>query len=168
MSDLLGAMMAPNSPAARELAERLLASGGQSPLAEGEDSGPLAGAARAGRHLAAELSRWFGPYGYHALLTRALAQVRAEHPALRAVQVGPPAAPYLDGLADAAQAHGPQATLAGVAAVLATLIDLLGRLIGADLAMTFIGYTIRGMVPATAADAPTPGTSGRPPLASAE
>jgi hypothetical protein len=160
-------MMTPNSAAARELAERLLASGGPRPPAE-EGAGPLAAAGRVDRHLAAELSRWFGPYGYHALLTRAIAQARTEHLALAMVRAGPPETPSIDGLADAAQAHGAPATLAGVTAVLATLIELLGRLIGADLAMTFIDRTIVAMAPATAADATTPGATGRPSLESAE
>lgn len=160
--------MAPNTPVARELAERLLASGGERGPAEHERAGPLSAAGRVDRHLAAELSRWFGPYGYHALLTRAIVQARSQHPALALVRVGPPEAPYFDGLAEAAQAHGAPATLAGLVAVLAGLIEILGRLIGADLAMTFVDRTILAMAPATATDAPAPGTTGRPSLESAE
>ena len=160
--------MAPNSPAARELAERLLASGGERRPAADEAAEPLLVARRVDRHLAAELSRWFGPYGYHALITRAVAQARSGHPALAAVRAGPPEAPYLDGLAEAAGTHGAPATLAGLAAVLATLIELLGRLIGADLAVTFVDRTILAMAAATATDVPAPGTTGRPSLESAE
>ena len=160
--------MAPNSPAARELAERLLASGGDGRPGEHEDAAPLPTAARVDRHLAAELSRWFGPYGYHALLTRAIAQARSDHPALAIVRVGPPEAPYLDGLAEAAHAHGDAATLAGVTTLLAALLELLGRLIGADLVMTFVDRTILAMAPATATDASAAGTAGRSPRESAE
>jgi hypothetical protein len=109
---------------------------------------------RAGRHLSAELSRSVGSYGYYALLARALAAARADHPVLRAVRVVAAPTPELAGLADAARAHGAGAAVAGAEAVLATLIDLLGRLIGDDLAVTFIDQTILAI--ARAADAAAP------------
>jgi hypothetical protein len=120
----------------------------------------LAASVHVGRQLAAELSRWFGPYGYHALLARALADARTAHPALRVVRVGPAPAPELEGLEDAARAQGAAAAVAGVEAVLAALIDLLGRLIGDDLAMTFIDHTILAMARngADATDASTGGS----------
>ena len=156
-------MTAPNSPVARGLATQLLAGARRDAVSAPSTSGALSAADRAGRALAAELARWFGSYGYHALLTRALTQARAEHPALRAVHVGAPTAPYLDGLADAATAHGTDAIVAGVEAVLAALIDLLGRLIGEDLAVTFIDRTMLGLttegttVDASEAPRPRPG-----------
>lgn len=160
-------MTAPNSPVARGLATKLLASAGTAPTTDPPASGPLARTDRAGRQLAAELSRWFGPYGYHALLMRALAQVRVDHPVLRHVHIGAPTAPYLDGLADAAALHGADALIAGVEAVLSALIDLLGRLIGEDLAVTFIDRTILAMATeggiAEASDAPRPPLPEGPP-----
>jgi hypothetical protein len=134
--------MTPTSPAARALAEQLLASAGPAPPAASGAPDPLAAPAQVGRELAAELSRWIGPYGYHALLTRALASARATHPVLGAVRVAAPPGPSLDGLADAASAHGAAAVVEGYKAVLGALIDLLGRLIGEDLAVAFIDRTI--------------------------
>ena len=139
--------MTPTSPGARALALQLLASAGPAPPTAREAPDPLAASVQLGRQLAAELSRWFGPFGYHALLTRALADARVDHPVLRGVHVGAPPAPELDGLADAARAHGAGAAVAGVEAVLASLIDLLGRLIGDDLAVTLIDRTILAMAP---------------------
>lgn len=156
------AMIAPNSETARELAGRLLATGSQGPPSRGETSSQLPAAARVGRHLALDLSRWFGPYGYHALLARALARARLEHCVLDSVHVGPPSAPYLSGLEDAAQAHGIDATTAGVAAVLAALIDLLGRLIGDDLAVMFIDQTIQSMATGSAGVADATDLTARP------
>lgn len=155
-------MSAPNSGTGRELAGRLLATGSQVAARSDEAQSQLPAAARVGRHLAVELSRWFGPYGYHALLTRALARARREHSVLEAVHVGPPSAPYLNGLEDAAQAHGVAATTAGVQAVLAALIDLLGRLIGDDLAVMLIDQTIRAMATGPAGVATSTDGSARP------
>ncbi|GJG85519.1 hypothetical protein tb265_07000 [Gemmatimonadetes bacterium T265] len=111
--------MSPPSPAADAVAHRLLA-GAVAP-------------ARVLDTMGETLARWFGPYGYHALLTRALVQARAAHPALAAVRVRAPLTPVLDGLPDAAHAHGGPAVTAGVAAVIAGVADLLGRVIGDDM-----------------------------------
>lgn len=164
--------MPPTSPTASALALRLLASAraGAAPHAGRDAPDSVEAAARVGRHLAVELSRSFGPFGYHALVTRALVEARTAHPVLRAVQVGAPPAHDLDGLTDAARAHGAGAATAGVAAVLAALIDLLGRLIGEDLAVTFIDHTIMAMASADANAAPgsdptdASGPTSRPPV----
>lgn len=100
------------------------------------------------RALATELSRSFGPYGYHALLVRALAQTRAEHPALAGVQVRSVPEPSLDGLAEGVQRHGPAAATAGVAAVLTTLVALLGRVIGDELAQRLVAQALPTPAPA--------------------
>lgn len=154
--------MAPISRAAWELAERLLAAGAAGAASTAGAGSPLAGASLADRCLATELSRWFGAYGYHALVTRALARARADHPALDAVQIGPATAPALDGLSDAVRVHGAGAVVAGVSALLAALLDLLARLVGEDLVGTFVERTILAMAPDVAADAPTSRTSRRP------
>lgn len=143
-----------NSPAARVVAHRLLAGAGV-PLGPGSDrpnaadpadsadpADPAADAERACRHLAAELSRWFGPFGVQALFTRALADARAGHPALAAVGVRGAGEPWLDGLPDAARAHGARAATEGVVTILAALIDLLGRLIGEDMAVNLVSQAM--------------------------
>lgn len=142
--------MASVSPAARLVADRLLSRGRAAVEAEGGSRDPLAVAEGVGRQLASTLSRWFGPYGYHALLTRALAEASRSHPSLEAVRVPGPADPTLVGLADAAATHGMDETMQGVITILATVVELLGRLIGDDLAMDLMD---QAMPDATAADA---------------
>ena len=154
--------MPPHPPAARDLAHRLLARA--RPLMTPDDDPPSAdpadltasvdasvGAAeRACRDVASELTRWFGTVGYHALLTRALADAVAEHPVLRSVRIGAPSAPSVDGLADAARTHGAEAVTDAVATVLTALIALLGRLIGEDLAVNLISQVMTDAAPGSA------------------
>jgi hypothetical protein len=89
-------------------------------------------------HLYRELSRWVGPDGCHALFTRALAQARAEHPALAQIHLKPRSEPYIDGVAESIMAHGDPATAEALESMLARLVELLGRLIGDDMAMKLI------------------------------
>ena len=136
--------MPPTSPAARALAHRLL---GQAGALAGSESGgseapnaadPVAALEWVCRHLGDELSRWFGPYGFHALLTRALAKARVDQPPLAAVRVRSSPDAYLDGLGDAVQGYGVHPATEAFAALLAAFIDLLGRLIGEDLAVNLV------------------------------
>lgn len=103
---------------------------------ETSDDATIAAAARICVLLAVGLSRWFGPIGSHALLTRALASVRAHHPVLRGVAMTEEA--RLIGLAENASAHGADATHESIVAMFAALADLIGRLIGEDLAMNVL------------------------------
>ncbi|MEO7456550.1 MAG: hypothetical protein ABIY52_09840 [Gemmatimonadaceae bacterium] len=112
----------------------------------------------------AGLSRWFGAYGSHALVTRALASVQASHPALRGVAMTE--AHCLVGLAESASAHGAMATREGVVAMFAALADLLGRLIGDELALSLLqqsatlpaaGHSSAPAEPRTDADSRGPG-----------
>lgn len=80
------------------------------------------------------LSRWFGPYGSMALFTRALVRARANYPSLAALTTASGQSPCLIGLDEAARTHGAKAVADGVVAMLATLVDAIGRLIGDDLA----------------------------------
>jgi hypothetical protein len=137
---------------ARETARRLIAreqSGGTAPV----DAAP---AEQVVRRLSDDLVEWFGPYATHALFTRALARARAEHPVLAAVRVGAPAKPNVEGLADSARTHGVGATAAAAVGLLAALVELLGRLIGDDLAITLVEQS----VPLSAADRPPPRVGG--------
>jgi hypothetical protein len=90
------------------------------------------------RAMGSTLTRWFGPYGYHALLARALAESRRVHPALAAVSVQGPTDPRLEGIANAAARYGAAATVDAVTDVAASVVELLGRLIGEDMAATLI------------------------------
>lgn len=80
-----------------------------------------------------DLARWVGGSGCHALFTRALAQVRAEHPALAHVEARGGPAPGLDRIPEAVRDAGAEATAAALDALLVTLLALLGRLIGEDM-----------------------------------
>lgn len=109
------------------------------------------------------LARWFGPFGYHALLTRALAHARAAHPALTGVRVRAPLTPLLDGVTEAAQAYGGEATTAGVAAVIEEVINLVGSVIGDDVTLQLLESHMDRPAHATADPAPDrTGGSGAP------
>jgi hypothetical protein len=138
--------MASISPAARSAALRLLARE-RAAKGLGTPADRLTIAEGVGRALATTLSRWFGPYGYHALLARALADALLTHPVLGSVRVQSPADPTLVGLADAATAHGIDATIEAVTAVLATTVDLLARLIGEELAMNLVEQAMPDVLP---------------------
>lgn len=110
-----------------------------------------AGAQRAVRRLADELAVWFGPHGARALLTRALVSAQVTHPALAAVRVGLAPGPDLDGLADSTRAHGAAAVAAATGDVLVALVDLLGRVIGDELAATLAEQSMGPLVRPAAA-----------------
>ena len=123
---------------AREIARRLI---GSRPDPPGADTAARA-AASACEHLYRELSRWVGPDGCHALFTRALAQAQAEHPALEQIQLRARSEPYIDGVAATIMAHGDAATAEAFESVLVHLVELLGRLIGDDMAMKLIDRSL--------------------------
>lgn len=104
------------------------------------DQGDSAAHARAAAcdRLYGNLSRWVGPDGCHALYTRALAQARAEHPALGTIQLRARAVPYVDGVAATVAAHGDGETAEALEVLLFRLVELLDRLIGDDMASKLI------------------------------
>ena len=103
----------------------------------GADTGARAAAA-ACEHLYRELSRWVGVDGCHALFTRALSQARVEHPALTTIQLHTRSDPYVDGLAATIMASGDADTAEALESMLVRLVELLGRLIGDDMASKLI------------------------------
>jgi hypothetical protein len=144
--------MTMNTPRVQDAARRLFTNSGPSPTAGGDRGSDdtartVADAEQAARHLVDALTRWFGPYGYHALLTRALVEARGAHPVLGAVIVRSPLEPLLDGLADGARGHGNAAMTTAVTTVLATVIDLLGRLIGEDMALHLVEQSLPAVAP---------------------
>ncbi len=76
-----------------------------------------------------------GDDGCTALLARALARTEAAHPALTTVRRVNGSSIALDGVADATKTHGAAAVTAAVEALLGALVDVLGRLIGEDMAI---------------------------------
>jgi hypothetical protein len=97
--------------------------------------------------VSANLSRWFGTDGTDALFARALVRAQADHPALANVRYARQSAGCLEGLADSAHIHGTEAAADGVAAILTALIELLGRLIGQDIAMRLVEQSVPAGAP---------------------
>ena len=123
----------------REIARRLIDSRRQERT--GADTAARA-AASACDHLYRELARWVGVDGCHALFTRALTQARVEHPALTQIQLHARSDPYVDGLAATIMAYGDAATAEALASMLVRLLELLGRLIGDDMATKLVGRSM--------------------------
>jgi hypothetical protein len=76
--------------------------------------------------------------GYRALLDRALIVVRAEHPALGSLSCygGDEAM-----IATAVRAHGATSVAAGMVALVSNLGELLGRIIGEEMALRLVEQT---------------------------
>jgi len=124
--------MTPRSAAATDVARRLWA------RAAGDTSVPEEIAAAAERmctQLRAELGRWIGAEGYRALLDRALGLARAEHPALGDFSCLGGDEP---GTIAAVRAHGAGGVTAGVVELVAALMELLGRIIGEEMAVRLV------------------------------
>jgi hypothetical protein len=119
---------------AREIVRRLIDSRG-SEGAEGDNTSARAAACD---YLYRELSRWVGSDGCHALFTRALAEARTEYPPLGQIKLRVGSEPYIGGVAETVGAYGDAATAKALESMLVRLVELLGRLIGDDMAMKLI------------------------------
>jgi hypothetical protein len=130
-----GRYAVPDLPPTRQIARRLIeragVDGGGSPTA-------AQAAVVACDHLYQELSRWVGADGCHALFTRALAHAQTDHPLLGEIQLRARSEPYLAGVAEVVEAYGATATAEALESMLVGLIELLGRLVGDDMAMKMI------------------------------
>jgi hypothetical protein len=127
-----------NVPAAREIVRRLISS---RPTRQKRGDTAARAAAAACDSLYRELSRWVGPDGCHALFARALAETRPQYPALEKIQLRPRSEPYVEGIADAIMARGDPETAEALESMLIRLVELLGRLIGDDMASKLIDHT---------------------------
>ena len=127
--------MTRNSTAAEDASRRVWA---RVPTDTGSPEAVAANVVRVCADLQTSLRRWIGPGGHQALVQRALERQRSEHPVLRSFscQGGEERA-----IEAAARAHGAAPVAAGVVAMLATLIDLLGHIIGEDLAVRLVEQT---------------------------
>lgn len=144
-----GPRATPSKAAARQLLERELGDGqrGHQP----SDREAVALAEQALERVHASLARSFGAYGSVALIMRAVVRTRTSNPVLRRVRVvvrsaahGPGSddhALHVDGLSPIAPEHA-GAVMPGLTNLLATLTDLLGELIGDELARTLLGESI--------------------------
>ena len=126
---------------ARELAKRLVARA--HPKSDGPDSATLAVQAACERTYR-DLARFLGPTGAQALFTRALGLAQVKHPFLKEIRIGHRSAPALEGVTGTIQVHGAAAVAAALIAVLETLLGLLGRLIGDDMATQLVEQNTTG------------------------
>ncbi len=124
--------MTQSSPAAIEVARLLWT------RTAGDVSEPGAVAEASERmcsQLAVGLGRWVGAAGYRALLDRAVGLARLEHPALDSLSCHGGEQPLI---AAAAREHSPAKVTAGMVALVEALIELLGRIIGEEMALRLV------------------------------
>jgi hypothetical protein len=81
-----------------------------------------------------------GEDGCTALFARALARTEAKHPVLTRIRRTSDGGIQLDAVVAGVEAHGVPAVTAGIEALLAALIDVLGRLIGEDMTVRIIEH----------------------------
>ena len=94
--------------------------------------------ALAGEGLYRALSRWIGSDGCHALFTRARAQEQAGNRPLESLQLSPRHDPYIVGVEESIGEYGNDATADAIESMIVGMIELLGRLIGVDMATSLI------------------------------
>jgi hypothetical protein len=98
------------------------------------------------------LTRWVGTEGSRALIDRALLLARAEHPALGSLSChgDPPLTTA------AVRAHSAAEVTAGMVVLVATLIDLLSRIVGEEMAVELVNQALTRLPwQRTAGTAPT-------------
>jgi hypothetical protein len=134
-ADPVNNRLPPDNAPSRKIARRLINS--RQPEGKGVE-GRARAAATACDDLYRDLSRWVGRDGCHALFARALAQARIEYATLEQIQLRPRSEPYVDGVAETIMSHGAAATAEALESMLVQLVDLLGRLIGDDMATNLI------------------------------
>jgi hypothetical protein len=127
--------MTPNSASATEAARHIWAR-----YADDEASAEelAAAAKRLFSQLETGLARWVGAEGFRVLWRRALTLAQAGHPALGKLSDGEWGK---QAVVSAVQAHSARQVAAGIISVLATLIDLLGRIIGEEMAVRLVEQT---------------------------
>jgi hypothetical protein len=83
-----------------------------------------------------------GDEGCSALFSRALARTESEHPALKEIRNLNNGTVHLDGVVASVEAHGVAPVATAIEALFATLVDVLGRLIGEDMAMKLLDHDL--------------------------
>lgn len=99
----------------------------------------IAAAERICVQLQAGLVRWIGTEGYRALVHRGLELARAEHPALSRLSCN---GSDEQEIAAAVRAHGAAEVTAGMVALVATLIALLSRTVGEEMAVELVNQAM--------------------------
>lgn len=90
------------------------------------------------RQLTTSLGEALGPDGCSALLARALTQCEPTHPVLQRIRGADGREIQLDGVPAAIEQYGYAAAEAGVDALLTSLVEILGKLIGEDMALRLL------------------------------
>jgi len=125
------------SPTALQIARRLVAR----EVAPGSDAKPEVVAAALQRtcvRVSENLRDSMGEDGSNALLARALSRTEAQHPALTSIRRLNEGGIHLDGVVASVAAQGVAPVTAAVEALLASLVEILGRLVGEDMAIRLI------------------------------
>lgn len=115
----------------RRLVERKIAESGGA-------QGTALAAALVAENLCRALSRWIGTDGCHALFVRARADAIADHSALETMELRVREEPYVANVAKSIEELGDPATAQALEAMLAGTVELLGRLIGHEMATNLI------------------------------
>jgi len=124
--------MTQRSAAATEVARRLWQ------LSVGDSTTPedvAVAATRMCTGLRVGLTRWVGGMGYRALIDRALLLARAEHPALGSLSCHGGDEPVTTA---AVRAHSAAEVGTGMVALVAALVELLGRILGEEMAVRLV------------------------------
>lgn len=129
------ALISSGSSDAPSLARRLIARQRET---AGSTTTKAASAALAAEEVYESLSRWIGSDGCHALFVRARALAVTARPALDMLYLRARAKPYVEKTSDAIGEFGDAATADAIESMLVGMIDLLGRLIGVDMATNLI------------------------------
>jgi hypothetical protein len=127
--------MTPSSAAAREMARGLLV---RETSAAREPATVAAALQRACARVSANLRDSVGDDGRDALLGRALARTESDYPVLKDIRKLNHGPVHLDNVVASVEAHGVATVTAAIEALLAALLDVLGRLIGDDMAMRLL------------------------------
>jgi hypothetical protein len=101
--------------------------------------------------LRAGLGRWIGAMGYRTLLDRALVLARAEHPALGSLSCH---GGDEEMIMAAVRLHGAAEVAAGMVSLVAGVGELLGRIIGEEMALRLVEQT--GMQTGRMTEKPSP------------
>jgi hypothetical protein len=125
----------PSSPGSQEIARRLLALE-RAPGSSKDGATPTAAQLQQlCTRVTENLGDTMGDDGCTALLARALARTESAHPVLTIIRRISNGDIVLDGVAAGVESHGVGAVILGLEALFTALTDILGRLIGEDMAL---------------------------------
>ena len=130
------------SSSARHAARRLIESGRSE---RQESAGRVHAVGAACNDLYRGLSRWVGPDGCHAVFTRALAHARAGSASLDQIRLRPGADPYVEGVEESIMSHGDSEVADGLESMVVQIVELLERLVGADMTTKLIERSIAAL-----------------------